>query len=328
MHLPLPDDRCLRLRADISKASGLLLWLAMSLIMGPPVGCASLGSSDDGGGAGGAGPSSKIVTVACGNSITEVASLLGWELTVSRETPIKSGEPFFVRLDGIVVFNESFLDEAQPLVPGGVREANLVDLNATVHVRSGATGDDDVILKIEPIPYKCFFGRAECNPANDDPQGVPGARGNPECKPEDDLNPCGRFVPLPISTDCDPGGVCAELGKMGQCSDNEFCITGDLRLELDVDFGEYTADSQGNVLFGWAEGESTGATIQEGGHNSGTWNLPPAVPEDPTGPIGVRVGIGTVLVALECTMGVSSGSSLLSRRTPDAALISFPIQTP
>jgi len=303
----------------------------MSLMMGPLVGCASLGSPNGGeGGAGGAGPSqTKIVTVACANSRTDVASLLDWELTVSP-TPIMGGESFGADVHGFVVFNESFLDEAQPLVPGGVREANLVDLNATVHVRSGTTGDDDVVLKPEPIPYKCDEDRAVvCNPGNDLP-GTPGRRGNTDCKPEGDFNPCGRFVLMPTSTDCAPGGVCDDRGKAGpesQCELNAFCVTGDLEIELEKDFGVYTADSQGNVLFGWAEGESTGATLQEGGNNPGTWNFSPVVYEDPTGPIGVRVGIGPELVALECTMGVGSGISPFTRRTPDAALISFPIQT-
>jgi len=248
-------------------------------------------------------PCSKIIPVQCRNNLNEASSQLDWELTVSHETPIKSGEPFVARLDGIAVFDQLFLDGAQApdLIPGGVEKVNLVDLNATVHVRSGATGDDDVILKPEPIPYACDTGGNECDPDNDLPSG-----GNTDCQPEGILNPCGRFVRLPISTDCDLGGECAELEKTQQCSDNGFCITGDLRLELDGDFGEYTADSEENVLFGWAD-ESTGATVEE----------MPSV-QDPTGPIGIRLGIGPFPVALECVM----------RFTANSALISFPIQTP
>jgi hypothetical protein len=268
--------------------------------------------------------------VACGNSITDVTSVLDWKLTVSP-SPIESGELFVAALDGVAVFNEFFLDEAQPLVPGGVQEANLVSLNATVHVRKGATGND-VTLEPEPIPYVCDTGRTACDPANDvvdpdNPLDAPGLRANTDCKPANYLNPCGRFIRLPISTECGPGGICADMGKTGQCADNDFCVTGDLRLDLERASGEYTAHSQGNVLFGWAD-ESTDATIQEGGHNPGTWSLPPVVYEDPTGPIGVRIGIGPVLLALECTMGVGSGFSPFSRPTPDPALISFPIQAP
>ena len=248
---------------------------------------------------------SKIIPVGCRNSITDALSLLDWELTVSL-TPVESGELFTATLEGVAVANEFFLDTGQSAIPGGVKEMNLIDLKATVHVHSGATGAD-VILTSEPIPYECFVGRTECDPANDDVPGVPGLRSNTDCKPEETTNPCGRFVLLPISSDCAPGGVCDGRNKTGQCSDNGFCITGDLRLPLERVSGEYTADSQGKVLFGWAD-ESTGATIE----------VTPDF-EDPTGPIGVRFVIGTIPVALECTMGAG---------TPDEALISFPIQTP
>jgi hypothetical protein len=284
----------------------------MSLMMGPLAGCADLGSNGGAGGmagVGGAGPSSKIITVECRNSVTDATSPLAWELTVTvSAVSIESGELFPATLDGVVVFNESFLDLVQDMVPGGVQKANLVDLKATVHVRSGATGDD-VTLTSELSTYECLFSSTECDPANDLP-GVPGDVGNTDCEPEADTNPCGRSVLLPTSTDCDSGGVCSELRKTGpesQCSDNGFCITGDLRLQLERDLGEYRADSQGNVLFGWAD-ESTGATIE----------VMPKF-EDPTGPIGLRVGVGPVLVALECVMGAS---------TPDSALISFPIHDP
>jgi hypothetical protein len=298
MGLPLPDDRCLRLGTDISRSFGLPLLLTMSLMMGPLAGCANPGPTSP----------SDIIPVICANSVVEDTALLDWELTV-RTLPIESGELFTATLDGVAVFNETFLDAAQDVVEGGVKEVNLVDLNATVHVRSGATGAD-VILTIEPIPYKCDEDRTECDPANDDVTGVPGRRSNTDCQPEETTNPCGRFVLVPSSTDCASGGVCADLRKTGpssQCERNGFCLTGDLRIELERASGDYTADSQGEVLFGWAD-ESTGATIEE---------MP--IFADPTGPIGLRVGIGPLLVALECTMGVD---------TPDSALISFPIETP
>ena len=65
----------------------------------------------------------------------------------------------------------------------------------------------------------------------------------------------------------------------------------------------------------------------------GTWILPEAVFENPVGLIGIRVGVGPVLVALQCAMGVDSQGPLgvnsqdpLSSPTPDSELIAFPIQ--
>ena len=145
------------------------------LPMGAVAGCASI---DDGtGGTGGEAPGPSV---GCTNSETTDLSLLDWELTVSPSPdPIDSGEPFTASLDGIALFDEDFLDRAQDALPGGVQEVDLVDLSATVHVRSGATGDD-VILEPEPIPYECFSARGLCDPANDvldDPPGAaPGRR--------------------------------------------------------------------------------------------------------------------------------------------------------
>ena len=294
MRLPLPHDRCLRPGTRVSRGFGLPLLLTVSSLMGPLEGCANTGSIAD------PDPESKHITLACQNNLTEDTSLLDWELTV-RPTQIESGEPFAADLDGVAVFDEAFLDAAQnlpDLIPGGVREVNLVDLNATVEVRLGATGPD-VSLEVDPIPYKCSIGRTECDPANDVPGG-----GNTECQPENDLNPCGRFIGLPTSDDCDPGGVCAELGKEGQCSDNGFCITGDLLLELDGGLGGYTADSEGEVLFGWWENGS----IEERPKFT-----------DMTGPIGLRLGAGPFPVALECVMRDT---------TPDIDLICFKIDAP
>ena len=58
----------------------------------------------------------------------------------------RSGEPFTATLGGIAAFDEAFLDAAQTGIAGGVETVNLVELNATVHVRSGTTGDDDVVI--------------------------------------------------------------------------------------------------------------------------------------------------------------------------------------
>ena len=88
-------------------------------------------------------------TVACKNSLSAELSFLDWELIVGADS-IESAEPFTATLGGIALFGEPFLDTAQELIPRGVQEVDLVALNATVHVRSGATGDD-VVLKPDRV---------------------------------------------------------------------------------------------------------------------------------------------------------------------------------
>lgn len=279
------------------------------------------------------------ISLGCTNSANSDVGLRRWELTVNTET-IEGGKPFTATLDGVGVFEEAFLDAAQDTYSalGGVEVVNVVAFNATVHVRSGATGPD-VVLHPEPIPYQCFADRNACDPQNDvlnDPPEPPGLRGNTDCEPVSAINPCGRFVRLPIDTDCDPGGVCAARGKAGpgsQCEANGFCVTGDLRVELQEATGRFTAAPEGTVLFGWDD-QSTGAIIDEREPDKGTWILPPSVYEEPTGPNGFRVTVRGHPVAVECTMGVDSQGprgvdSLhpLSSPTPDSELISFPIQT-
>jgi len=273
-------------------------------------------------------------SLGCRNSINAVVSIVDWELRVSPD-PIESGQPFTATLGGTALFTESFLDAGNDAVPGGVKEIDLVELKATVRVRSGATGED-VVLRPEPIPSTCFVRGDPCDPDNNDLPSVPGLRGNTDCEPVSDANPCGRYVLLPTSTDCEPGGVCAARNKTGpnsQCEKNSFCITGDLQFRLQEDRGQYTADAEGHVLFGWDD-QSTDATLREGGPDDGTWILPPAVYDQPTGPNGFRVTVRGLPVAFECTMGVDSQGPLgvdslapLSSRTPDSELISFPIQT-
>jgi len=240
------------------------------------------------------------------NSVNETPLRVDWKLTVNP-VPIESGGPFSAALDGEAVFSESFLDDAQTVFEGGVTEVNFVGLNATVQVRSGATGPD-VTLTLDPdeYGYTCRETKTECDPENDLPS-IPGQRGNPDCPPENNLNPCGRFVALPTSTDCAPGGACDARNKTSQCSDNRFCIIGDLSLQLKRDLGQYTASSEEEVLFGWAD-ESTGWPLDR---------MPSAT--EPIGPLGFRIVVGIVLVALECVMPDS---------TSDEDLLSFPIDMP
>jgi len=249
--------------------------------------------------------------------------------------PIETGQPFTATLGGTALFDEDFLDNAQnvpDLFPEGVKEVDLVDLKATVHVRRGATGPD-VVLRPEPIPHECFIDRSACDPDHNLPS-VPGLQENTDCQPQSAFNPCGRFVDLPISTDCDSGGICDTLDKAGpgsQCDLNGFCITGDLPIPLQEVTGQYMADVQEEeVLFGWDD-QSTGATLEEEGPNAGTWNLPPAVYEEQTGPNGVRVTVRGIPAAVECTMGVDciigvECTEARAKPTPDSELISFPIQ--
>jgi hypothetical protein len=300
MRIPLPDDRCPRLGTGVSRCIGLPLPVMMFLLMGPLAGCANPGSIEE------ADPESKVFTLACVTSTQgtdEAALLLDWELTV-RPTLIEGGMPFAANLDGVARFDEAFLDLGQTVIEGGVKEVNAVTVNATVQVRSGATGAD-VILGLDPTlyPYRCDVGRTECDPNKDLP-GVPGVRPNTDCQPEENLNPCGRFIGLPISDDCDPGGICAERGKQKQCSLNRFCITGDLRVPLDGGLGEYTAASEGVVLFGWSE--------------DGNIEAKPMY-TDPVGPISLRLTFGPIRWAQECVMRAT---------TPDEDLISFTIETP
>jgi hypothetical protein len=258
--------------------------------------------------------------------------------------PIESGKPFTATLDGFAVFPEAMIDAGHELLERGVQKGNLVELNATVQVRSGATADDVVVLKPKPVSYTCDFDGSPCDPDHDvldDPPDPPGLRGNTDCEPVSPANACGRFLFVPTSTDCEPGGICADLGKTNQCVLHSSCITGDLEIPLQQVSARYTAEAEGDVLFGWAD-QGTGATEQEGGPNHGTWILPILYNEDdplrqeayqkPTGPIGLRATFAGFPVTLECTMGVnckdfSVGCSLpLPSPTPDSELISFPIQ--
>lgn len=300
--------------------------LLVSLVMGLVLGCSQLPPEPEPP----AGP-----FVACTNSVDDAMAFLNWELIVHPDS-IASGEPFTATLGGNAVFDEDFLDAAQDTFPAGVEEVNLVEAKATVRVRSGATGDD-VVLKPEPIAYECLLGRDPCDPAND-LEGDAGLRGNTDCEPEGDFNPCGRFVSLPTSFDCAREGVCATRRKHAQCDRNGFCITGDLLVRLQETTGTYTAATdKTEVLFGWDD-DGTGATRQEGGDNHGTWILPEAAYEEPPGSNGIRVTAisreapGSLPVGLECTMGVPSRGppcnsvDFLSCPTPDSELVSFPIQ--
>lgn len=271
---------------------------------------------------------SKAITLACTNSVSPGVSILPFDLSVDPPA-IVSTIGITAAIDGIAQFSAGFLDAAQAAVPGGVTRVNLIDLNATVHLRAGGTGPD-VTLGSEPIAYTCAQGGGACDPLND-LASVPGSRGNTDCAPLGSFNACGRFVPVPTSFDCAPGGVCAGLGKLAsQCVLNGFCVTGGLPLPLAGTSETYTVDASGEMRFGWDDA-STGATVA----GDGTWTLPAAVFTAPVGPNGLRVNADGLSVALECTMAVSSNDPIYgvgvpgkSSPTPDSLLLSFPIQVP
>jgi hypothetical protein len=242
---------------------------------------------------------------------------------------IESGQPFGATLDGVVVFPESYMELGFAFFRDAPTEGNLVELQATVRVREGADGPAVVLRPDKSIAYRCSSGRQACHPDNDLPS-VPGHRGNTDCG---ETNPCGRFIDMPVDSDCSPGGVCAELGKTGpgsQCDKFDLCITGDLRIELEAVGEIYTPDAAGAVRFGW---DDTHLRTREGGDNDGTWIMPKPNYEDPTGPIGVRATFFGEDIAFECVMGVDCSDPILgvgcagqySSPSPNSELISFPI---
>jgi hypothetical protein len=266
------------------------------------------GGSGGSGGSGGPGTQSKVITLGCTNSVTDDVSILPFELIVTADS-VTASEPFTALLDGVAEFSEVFLDAAQAVVPGGVTSANLVDIAVTVHVRSGATGDD-VILGAPPLDYTCALDSSKsCDPANDE-ASIPGDRANADCTPGLRFDPCGRFIEVPTSTDeaeCTALDEGDSTTKQDQWAQNGFCVTGPLPLELEAQEASYTAGDAGSVLFGWDD-VNTGATIED----DGSYALPDAVYYTDadglnTAPVGLRVNASGVAVALQCTMAVDSG---------------------
>jgi hypothetical protein len=270
----------------------------------------------------------KTITLGCTNNITADVIMQTFELTVTPD-PLIGDTVVPVNYSGVVVFPEFFMDSAQGGPPGGVTHADLVAAQATVHVRSGATASD-ATLTATPIPGTCLIGQTSCDSANDGPS-VPGLVSNTDCVPVGRFNPCQHRVAFPTSSDCGVAGTCAFLGKSHQCDINGFCITGPLLIPLEDAGTTITPDASGEVLFGWDD-QSTGAALNP----DGTWDLPPPIYLDPTGPNGIRINQSGLAIGIECTMGVDSGGPFgpvppvpdQSSPTPDSHLINFPIQTP
>lgn len=268
----------------------------------------------------------KDVYVACGSSVTDTFQTLPWELSIDP-TPIESGQNFSASFDGVSLFTEELLDIAQVVIAGGVREVNMLEFRATVIPHEGATGENAVMTH-EPIDYQCQLEsapgvRPACDPANDLPS-LPGARANTDCQPQGAFNPCGRFITLPTSDDCSPGGTCWDVGRAeagGVCDDNDFCkpqaktqcelngfcVTGELEVPLDAVVAEYQAAAAGTVRFGW--------------YQDTFWDLPTSSFLEPATPIGLRYRVGSLGIALDCV--VSSDTFLSPPST--VHFISFPI---
>ncbi|MDH3727127.1 MAG: hypothetical protein OER77_06325, partial [Myxococcales bacterium] len=269
----------------------------------------------------------QAITLGCTNNLTTDVSIVPFDLTVDPDSVVSSSA-VTATLDGVAELPETVLDFAQTAM-GGVQEVNIIDLAATVQLRSGGVGVA-VPLGLDGVPYVCgaVLG-TPCDPANDLP-GVPGNRGNTDCVPTGDTNPCGRFMSVPTSFNCLPGGTCDAAGKAAQCADNDFCVSGPLPLPLAAVGGSYTADPAGTMLFGWDD-ITTGATLNP----DNTYALPPAVFLDPIGTNGIRVNLGGMSAAVECTMAVDANDPVHgvgvpgeASPSPDAVLLGFPIQVP
>jgi len=154
-----------------------------------------------------------------------------WELAVDPTGRISGGDEFGASFSGVAELPEVFLDDMQTerFLPNGLKTIEFTQLQATVHVREGATGRD-VVLTAGPTTVQVPFSD-DCTPS-----GI--------C---DTLS--GR---LPF--------------KNVQCTLNGFCVTGPLPVPLEVagSVEGYRADSSGHVRFGWDDQnmfDETGAWI-------------------------------------------------------------------
>gem|GEM_PF-3395848 len=287
-------------------------------------GSGATGGSGGTGGAGGApAPIEKDFSLGCSNSSPIGAqSILPAKLNVAPSA-ISAGADFDAALSGTATFPESFLDAAQDLAPGGLRQAELLEAQYIVQVRSGATGGDATLgVDLSMLtPGEVRF----CNYPPDQ-----------ECAADSECtggtcNAATIVVDLPTSDDCAPGGVCDMLGKAtdpttSQCGQNGFCITGGLDLPLLEVTQTYTADASGDVLFGFADQGLTNNTFDAG---TGYYTIPKPVATEPIEQ-GLKVK-ALLVVGIECVMGTDQGEdpdnadNTLVGVTPDSDLISFPI---
>jgi hypothetical protein len=267
----------------------------------------------------------------CTNNVTADISILPFILDVDPGPIVAGGGAVPTNFAGTAVFSEVFLDAAQGAVPGGVTQADLVNLVATVQIRTGGTLGSTIALTNAPLPTTCLIGGGACNPANDG-ASVPGSQPNTDCVPTGTFNPCQALVSIPTSTDCAPAGLCDSLGKLAsQCSVNGFCVTGGLPLTLASQAGTFTPAASGIVNFGYAD-QGTGATVLP----NGAYSLPAAVFTAPQALNEIKVNASGLSVALVCTMAVDAGGPNgpvppvpdQASPTPTSLLQTFNIQVP
>lgn len=256
----------------------------------------------------------KPINVMCANGLTPEQSPLPFTLSVlnlNGGTPLVGGSDFSADFTGVGVFPRFFLDGAQGVVPGGVAVAELVELVATVQVRSGASGPD---VRLGPDLTSLLPGPTRlCNFPPDQQ-----CASDLECAGGVCEDPV-TLVNLPISDECESGGLCESLSQTGpgsQCDQNGFCITGGLELELETKSASFTADpGSGQVLFGWADRDVPGLvtcpapppTCQSPTMPDGCYDIPAAIFDGPAAPLGIRVRAGAISVAIQCAMAARGG---------------------
>jgi len=308
----------------------------------------------------------NALALGCTNNVTADISILPFVLNVDPE-PILAGQLTAALFGGVANFSETFLDAAQGAVPGGVTQADLINLGATVQIRNGGALASDVTLTNPLLPTTCLIGGTACDPANNVLPSVPGILANTDCIPQGTFNPCQALVTIPTSSDCSVDGVCDQLGKKAsQCDLNGFCVTGDLPLPLADQAANFTPSPLGGqVNFGFAD-QDTGNRVCVGGDDDGsacyfdadcetnpdntgtcpatdvpinadgTYALPAAVFTAPPALNEIKVNAAGLSVALVCTMAVDAGGPLgptppvpdQASPTPTSVLSIFNVQVP
>jgi hypothetical protein len=303
-----------------------LYWVCVSaLAMLPLIGCGEVSTSagetggvDATGGSGGMGgtggargqvvdePSTKMIPVACTNNFNlgPVDAVLqhSYVLTVEPLEQVSSGSDFGLVFGGHAVIPEMWLDLLQWLAPGGVSEIKVSELNASVAVRSGATGPN-ISLHVD---------ESEMSPGSMRFCTFPTER---VCASDGDCDfgaclPPTMFVEIPHSEDCTPGGFCDSAGKSDQCDSNGFCVASELKLPFKPELGAFEAADSGDVLIGWNEDVPT---------------PPYAIYGEAAGPNGARWIVGKAHFAFECYMGRANDDGTAALTLADDDLISIPI---
>jgi hypothetical protein len=185
----------------------------------------------------------KAIELACNNSAQPQMSSIPTDLTVDPG-PTLGGSSFTADLTGNLSFPESFLDVATGVLPPGTTFAQITLLEATVEVRSGATGPN-VALGVDPtIAEFCAVSFGSCDsstnvcvvPAAPSMPGGPTATactqtsdcpspqfcGNAACG-NSALDTCGPLVFLPLAN---TQTECATLSPGRTCSDSNSTNAG------------------------------------------------------------------------------------------------------